>query len=152
MSKKYDLKYKSSFQDIEFQSTDIGIDVRSKYEVTLYPKSVKTINTDLQLAIPEGFWIKIDGRSGLASKHGIFPIAGDVDEDYTGEVKVILANLGDEKYVIQKGEKIAQLIICKNYNSEFEIKEVKNEKEWEKIELKKLENRGNKGLGSTGKF
>jgi dUTP pyrophosphatase len=84
------------------------------------------------------YWIQIEGRSGLASK-GIFPIGGIVDSGYRGEIKVMLVNTGVSDFKIEKGDKIAQLIIREHMN--FVVEEVDELPDGE---------RGDKGFGSSG--
>ena len=79
-----------------------------------------TISTGIAVAIPEGFYGRIAPRSGLAAKYGINVLAGVVDSDYRGEVKVILHNTGRTIYDFSQGDRIAQLIIEKCYSPEIE--------------------------------
>jgi len=89
-----------------------GMDVVSAEDVTLAPGSRGAIATGFAIAIPPGYEVQVRPRSGLALKHGITCLntPGTIDSDYRGEVKVILANLGDAPFVIARGDRIAQLV------------------------------------------
>lgn len=93
-----------------------GMDLRANLDapVTLQPMERQLIPTGLFIALPEGFEAQIRPRSGLAFKHGISLVnsPGTIDADYRGEIKVLLINLGQEPFVIQDGERIAQMIIA----------------------------------------
>ena len=93
-----------------------GMDLRAavpeETPVTLAPGGRALIPTGLKLAIPQGYEVQVRPRSGLALKHGVTCLntPGTIDSDYRGEVKVILANLGAEDFVIARGDRIAQLV------------------------------------------
>ena len=89
-----------------------GMDVVAAEDVTLTPGARHAVATGFAIAIPPGFEVQVRPRSGLALKHGITCLntPGTIDEDYRGEVKVILANLGDAPFAIVRGERIAQLV------------------------------------------
>ncbi len=89
-----------------------GLDVVAAEELTLAPGERHAVATGFAIAIPPGYEVQIRPRSGLALKHGITCLntPGTIDEDYRGEVKVILANLGSEPFAVKRGERIAQLI------------------------------------------
>jgi dUTP pyrophosphatase len=91
-----------------------GMDVCAAEGLTLRVGKRHAIATGLAFAIPVGFEVQVRPRSGLALKHGITCLntPGTIDSDYRGEVKVILANLGDEDFVIQRGDRIAQLVVA----------------------------------------
>ena len=98
-------------------SGSAGMDIRAaiKKPVNLNPMEVEMITTNLSVEIPEGFEIQVRPRSGLAAKHGIGILnsPGTIDSDYRGEVKIILINFSKEEFIIQPGERIAQLILSK---------------------------------------
>ena len=112
-------------------------------EVVLNPGAYQLISTGISLAIPPGYEGQVRPRSGLAVRHGLTLLnsPGTVDSDYRGEVKVILINLGTEKYQVQRGERIAQLVI--NQVPKVVLHEVD--------ELPDSA-RGEEGFGHTGKF
>ncbi len=89
-----------------------GLDVVAAEDLTLAPGQRHAVATGFAIAIPEGYEVQVRPRSGLALKHGITCLntPGTIDHDYRGEVKVILANLGNEPFEIRRGERIAQLV------------------------------------------
>ncbi|HAY06875.1 MAG TPA: dUTP diphosphatase [Hyphomonas sp.] len=95
-----------------------GMDVRAAVPegepVVLAPGARAMVPTGLSVAIPEGYEIQVRPRSGLAAKHGLTCLntPGTIDSDYRGEIKVILINLGAEAFTIQRGERIAQLVLA----------------------------------------
>jgi len=89
-----------------------GMDVVSAVDMTLEPGARAAIETGFAIAIPAGYEVQVRPRSGLALKHGVTCLntPGTIDSDYRGEVKVILANLGQEPFAIARGDRIAQLV------------------------------------------
>ena len=89
-----------------------GMDVVAAEDVELPPGGRHAVATGFAMAIPEGYEVQVRPRSGLALKHGITCLntPGTIDSDYRGEVKVILANLGQEPFEIARGDRIAQLV------------------------------------------
>ncbi len=89
-----------------------GMDVVAAVDVELAPGARHAVATGFAMAIPEGYEVQVRPRSGLALKHGITCLntPGTIDSDYRGEVKVILANLGNEPFRVVRGERIAQLV------------------------------------------
>jgi dUTP pyrophosphatase len=83
-------------------------------EVTIAPGKRALVGTGLAIALPRGFEAQVRPRSGLAAKHGVTVLnaPGTIDEDYRGEIKVILINHGDEPFVVKSGERIAQIVIA----------------------------------------
>ena len=120
---------------------DSGMDLYSVEEATIEPGERKIVGTGLQISLPKGFEAQIRPKSGLAANFGVTVLntPGTIDSCYRGEVKVILANLGKEAYKVEKGKKIAQMVIARV--EEAEIEEV------EELD-KTTRNRG--GFGSTG--
>ena len=120
-----------------------GMDLRANIEepVVLHPLERKLIGTGLHIALPEGYEAQIRPRSGLALKHGITVLnsPGTVDADYRGEVMVLLINLSDKDFVVNDGERIAQMVIAKHEQGDFIEVEVLDETE-----------RGEGGYGHTG--
>ena len=105
-----------------------GMDLRANIDeaITLHPMERRLIPTGLHIALPAGFEAQIRPRSGLALKHGLTVLntPGTVDADYRGEVMVLLINLGDKDFVINDGERIAQMIIAKHETADFIAVEV----------------------------
>ena len=89
-----------------------GLDVVAAEDLTLQPGKRHAVATGFAIEIPHGNEVQVRPRSGLALKHGITCLntPGTIDSDYRGEVKVILANLGDEPFEVKRGERIAQLV------------------------------------------
>ena len=120
-----------------------GMDLRANLDspIELLPMQRRLIPTGLYMALPEGFEAQVRPRSGLALKHGITVLnsPGTIDADYRGEVGVLLINLSNEPFVINDGERIAQMVIARHEQAEFSIVE----------ELDQTE-RGAGGYGHTG--
>ena len=90
-----------------------GMDVVAAETLTLRPGARHAVATGFAMAIPAGYEVQVRPRSGLALKHGVTCLntPGTIDSDYRGEVKVILANLGEDNFEVKRGDRIAQLII-----------------------------------------
>ena len=120
---------------------DAGMDLRSREDIILKSKEHQLIKTGIKIAIPEGYGGFVYPRSGLALKHGITVLNADgvIDPGYRGEVGVILINHGEKDFKIEKGNRIAQLIIHKVY-----------EIEWDEVDDLNQSNRGSGGFGDSG--
>ena len=120
-----------------------GMDLRANIEepVTLKPLERRLIPTGLHIALPAGYEAQVRPRSGLALKKGITVLnaPGTVDADYRGDIGVVLINLSQEDFVVEDGERIAQLVIARHEQAEFELVVVLDETE-----------RGEGGYGHTG--
>ena len=120
-----------------------GMDLRANIDapITLKPLERRLIPTGLHIALPEGYEAQVRPRSGLALKKGITVLntPGTVDADYRGEVGVVLINLSQEDFVVEDGERIAQMVIARHEQADFELVEVLDETE-----------RGEGGYGHTG--
>ena len=123
-----------------------GLDLRAAVPdstpITLAPGERRLVPTGLSLAIPQGYEGQVRPRSGLALKHGITCLntPGTVDSDYRGEVGVILVNLGQEDFVVRRGERIAQMVFAAH-----------SRVEWTAVEALDESERGHGGFGSTGR-
>ena len=119
-----------------------GMDVVAAEALVLAPGARHAVATGFAMAIPTGFEVQVRPRSGLALKHGITCLntPGTIDSDYRGEVKVILANLGDQPFAIARGDRIAQLVPAPVQRAALEEMESLDETE-----------RGSGGFGSTGR-
>ena len=119
-----------------------GLDVVAAEDLTLAPGQRHAVATGFAIAIPHGYEVQVRPRSGLALKHGITCLntPGTIDEDYRGEVKVILANLGSEPFDIRRGERIAQLVPAPVQKATFR-----------QVEMLSETQRGAGGFGSTGR-
>jgi len=120
-----------------------GMDLRANIDapITLAPGERKLIPTGIYIALPVGYEAQVRPRSGLALKHGITVCntPGTVDSDWRGPVGVILINLGQEYFVVNDGERIAQMVIAKHETVEWDVVEELDETE-----------RGEGGYGHTG--
>ena len=120
-----------------------GMDLRANIEspITLHPMERRLIPTGLHIALPEGYEAQIRPRSGLALKHGLTVLnsPGTIDADYRGEICVILINLSQEDFVINDGERIAQMVIARHEQAEI-------------VQVEELSDteRGAGGFGHTG--
>jgi dUTP pyrophosphatase len=124
--------------------SDSGFDLRSSEEVWVQANSRKLIPTGLRFDIPDGYEIQVRSKSGLALNQGLMVLnsPGTVDSGYQGEVKVIIFNTTNERIKIEKGQKIAQAVLCPVVNGKW-VNLVKVNEIGEK-------DRNDKGFGSTG--
>lgn len=120
-----------------------GMDLRANIEapITLKPMERRLIPTGLYIALPVGYEAQIRPRSGLALKHGITVLntPGTIDADYRGELMVLLVNFSDSDFIINDGERIAQMVIARHEQGIFEMVETLDDTE-----------RGTGGYGHTG--
>ena len=120
-----------------------GMDLRANLSepITLHPMERRLIPTGLHIALPEGYEAQVRPRSGLALKHGLTVLntPGTIDADYRGEIGVVLVNLSQEDFVINDGERIAQMVIARHEQGDFVVVEELDETE-----------RGEGGYGHTG--
>ncbi|XP_054626445.1 deoxyuridine 5'-triphosphate nucleotidohydrolase, mitochondrial isoform X2 [Dunckerocampus dactyliophorus] len=116
-----------------------GYDLYSAYDYSIGPMDKAIVKTDIQIAVPHGCYGRVAPRSGLAAKHFIDVGAGVVDEDYRGNVGVVLFNFGKETFEVKKGDRVAQLVCEKICYPDL-------------VEQKTLDDteRGAGGFGSTG--
>ena len=135
----------SSRWDVPAYATEgsAGVDLRANIDepVTIAPLRRVIVPTGLRIALPKGTEAQVRPRSGLAAKHGITVLntPGTIDADYRGEVGVILVNLSDREFVVNPGERIAQMILARYERFD-----------WEVVEELDDTVRGEGGLGSTG--
>ena len=118
-----------------------GMDIVSAETVSLQPGARHAVATGLAVAIPHGYEIQVRPRSGLALKHGITVpnTPGTIDSDYRGELKVIMINHGTDAFPIERGDRIAQLVVSPVTQGA-----------WEEVEELDDTDRGTGGFGSTG--
>lgn len=128
-----------SYQTIQSAGMDLRADL--DMPLTLKPLQRALIPTGLFIELPEGHEAQIRPRSGLAFKHGISIVnsPGTIDADYRGEIKVLLVNLSDQDFVVEDGERIAQMVVAKYERVE-----------WQQAEALSDTERGKGGYGSTG--
>ena len=121
-----------------------GMDLRANLDMPIVLKPLQRclVPTGLFMALPKGFEAQVRPRSGLAIKKGISVLnsPGTIDADYRGEVCVILVNLSSEDFVIEDGERIAQMVIARHEQAE-----------WEEVDVLEETERGSGGFGHTGK-
>ncbi len=137
----------TEFSDLPFPAYattgSAGMDVHAAISQSLQiaPGSHVMVPTGLAIALPSGYECQVRSRSGLAAKHGVFCLnaPGTIDSDYRGEIKVILANFGAESFTIQRGDRIAQLVIA-SYETV----------QWDAVDSLDETARGEGGFGSTG--
>lgn len=120
-----------------------GMDIRANIDhtITIKPLERVIVKTGLTIALPSGYEAQIRPRSGLAAKKGITVLnsPGTIDADYRGEIGVILINLSTEDFLINDGDRIAQMVVAKHERVDFEQVKVLSET-----------SRGSGGFGSTG--
>jgi dUTP pyrophosphatase len=120
-----------------------GVDLYAavEAEITIAPGNRALIPTGIAIALPDGYEAQIRPRSGLALKHGLTLLnsPGTIDCDYRGEIKLIVINLGDKEYILERGERVAQMIFSRVERAEF-------------MEVDRLDEtpRGSGGFGHTG--
>ena len=149
MSLTVEIKALDHFGDLELPKYETvlaaGADLRAAVPegapMTLIPGARALVPTGFAMALPAGYEAQIRPRSGLAYKHGITCLntPGTIDADYRGEVKVLLINHGDKPFKIERGERIAQMVIAPITQPEFE-----------RVEILSETARGTGGFGSTG--
>jgi len=124
------------------QSAGVDLKANLTESVILQPLQRTLVPTGLSIALPAGYEAQVRPRSGLAAKHGITVLntPGTIDADYRGEIKVILVNLSSEAFEIVPGERIAQMVIARH-----------EQVEWEQVDELDATERGAGGFGSTGK-
>lgn len=118
-----------------------GMDVVASETMSIAPGDRKAVPTGLSMAIPEGYEIQVRPRSGLAFKHGITVpnTPGTIDSDYRGELKVLLINHGNHHFKIERGDRVAQLVVAPVTQGL-----------WEEVDELDTTTRGDGGFGSTG--
>lgn len=128
--------------------TDAGLDLYSREDKTIYPaqcllgqmtEHAESFDTGVHVELPDGYYGKIESKSGLNVKHSVVSCGGVIDEGYTGSIVVKLYNLGVYPYTVNKGDKIAQMVIMPYLAPKLKVT----------MELGETE-RGNNGFGSTG--
>lgn len=124
-------------------SQSAGMDLRANIEspITLHPMERTIVPTGIRIELPEGYEAQVRPRSGLALKHGITVLntPGTIDSDYRGELKVLLVNLSNDDFVVNAGERVAQMVIARHETAT-----------WEEVEVLDETERGEGGYGHTG--
>lgn len=114
--------------------TDAGWDLVAAHDAVISNEGVTVIETTSRGDLPQGTYGKVEGRSGLATKHGIFTLGGVIDHGFTGIIKVALSKVGSEPYEVKAGDRIAQLVVVNLANYAPGVQS----------------DRGEKGFGSSG--
>lgn len=141
--KEFVIKVKRIARGAEIPSyaykSDVGFDLRANEEINLFPGEQKAVRTGLIFEIPEGYVGLVRDRAGIITKMGVHTSAGTFDPEFRGEISILLINLSEETRCIEKGMRIAQMIILPVVRPKI-------------IEVKKLSDteRGEKSFGSTG--
>lgn len=120
---------------------DAGLDLRARQAIAILPGGSATLDTGVHMEIPEGYFGKLESKSGLNVKYGVVSHGGVIDSGYTGSIVAKLYNHGKEPFVFQKGDKCIQIIIqpCENRMALI------------KVDALDETERGNGGFGSTGR-
>ena len=120
---------------------DSGMDVRANETKIIQKDKTEIIHTNIFVEIPNGYEIQVRSRSGLAAKYGIFVLnePGTIDSSYRGEIMIILHNVGEEDFIVEKGDRVAQLVLQK-------VPKIK----WEVVADLSETERGEGGIGHTG--
>ena len=131
-----------AYETIGSAGMDVRAAVSQEDPILLQAGERAMIPTGLSVAIPQGYEMQVRPRSGLAAKHGLTCLntPGTIDSDYRGEIKVILINLGQDAFTIQRGERIAQLVLAPV-----------TQLAWEEVDALDETDRGAGGFGSTGR-
>ena len=119
---------------------DAGYDLRTPKRVVIHRHDSAEIDVGIHIDIPNGWYGKLESKSGLNAKHHVVCLGGVIDSGYTGSIKVTLYNLGEQDYIFEAGEKVVQIVFMKCGN--FSLTQVD--------ELKDTD-RGNNGFGSSGR-
>lgn len=138
------LKFEKTHPDAKLpsknHSSDTGYDVYSVEDKVIPSRGSAVVGVGLKFAdIPEGYWIKVESRSGLGFKHGIMAHPGIIDNGYRGDAGIKLYNLTDSDYEVRSGDRIAQFVVYMNISMGVEFGKVQDTQ------------RGEKGFGSSGK-
>ncbi len=137
---KFEKTHVDAILPVKNHNNDTGMDVTSIQDVTIPARGSAIVDVGLKFAyIESGFWVKVEGRSGLGFKHGIIPHPGIIDEGYRGDAGIKLYNLTDVDYNVKAGERIAQFVVYANYPVEVSEGTVVDSE------------RGDKGFGSSGR-
>lgn len=128
-----------AFMPVRAHDTDAGLDLRTPKEVTVPAHGSVIIDTGVHVALPHGYYGKLESKSGLNVKHNVVSLGGTIDEPYRGSIVAKLYNLGDLDYTFNAGDKVVQMVIQPYIAPELE----------EVDELDETD-RGEKGFGSSG--
>jgi len=137
---KFEKTHESAKLPTKNNVSDTGYDVYSVEDVLIPARGSAVVGVGLKFAhIPEGYWVKVESRSGMGFKHGIHAHPGIIDNGYRGDAGIKLYNNTDVNYAVKAGDRIAQFVVYMNFPMAVE---------WGKAEQS---DRGDKGFGSSGK-
>jgi dUTP pyrophosphatase len=136
---KVKLLYDSAIIPAKAHDSDAAYDLFSRESMRINMDETRAVSTGISIGLPEGTYGQIAPRSGLALKRSIFVNGGVIDRGYTGEIKVILHNMGEHPFEIKPGDKIAQLLVKELRYTEIEI-----------VSDLEITDRAESGFGSTG--
>jgi dUTP pyrophosphatase len=137
---KFEKTHESAKLPTKNNESDTGYDVYSVEDKVIPARGSNVVGVGLKFAhIPEGYWVKVESRSGMGFKHGIHAHPGIIDNGYRGDAGIKLYNNTDIDYEIKAGDRIAQFVVYMNFPMTVE---------WGKVEQS---DRGDKGFGSSGK-
>lgn len=140
MKLKFEKTHVDAVLPVKNHDNDTGMDVTAVEDFIIPGSGSTVVDVGLKFAFIEpGYWVKVEGRSGLGFKHGIMPHPGIIDEGYRGDAGVKLYNLTNVDYVGKAGDRIAQFVVYANYPVEVTEGAVEDSE------------RGEKGFGSSGK-
>lgn len=131
---------KGAFMPVRAHKTDAGLDLRTPVKFCVPARGSACVNTGVHVELPEGYYGKLESKSGLNVNHGIVSLGGTIDEPYRGSIVAKLYNQTDTDYWFEPGEKIVQLVVQPYIAPEIDVVEELTETD-----------RGNKGFGSSGK-
>lgn len=129
-----------AFMPTRSNPDDAGLDLKCKDRIKIWPGCSVIIDTGVHIELPHGYYAKVESRSGLNFKHDIVSCGGIIDEPYRGSIHVKLYNLGNKSYVLEPGDRVAQLVIQQYLAPELELVDKLSETA-----------RGSGGFGSTGR-
>lgn len=129
----------TAFMPVRAHETDAGLDLRSRWHTLIPAHGSAEFDTGVHIELPHGWYGKIESKSGLNVKHGVVSLGGTIDEPYRGSIVVKLYNMSDEDYVVNAGDKVAQLVITQYLAPELEVVDELSETD-----------RADNGFGSTG--
>lgn len=129
----------TAFMPKRAHATDAGLDLRSRWHTLIPAHGSAEFDTGVHIELPRGWYGKIESKSGLNVKYDVVSCGGVIDEPYRGSIVVKLYNFGDEDYVVNAGDKIAQLVLMQCLAPELEVVDELSETD-----------RGNSGFGSSG--
>jgi len=131
---------KGAYEPIRGHKEDAGIDLRTPVDVVVPKGGSASIDTGVHMAIPVGYYGKLESKSGLNVKHSIVSLGGVIDSGYTGTIVAKLYNLGDKDYEFKAGDKVVQIVIQPCLLCDMEI-----------VDSLGVTDRGDGGFGSTGR-